>query len=105
MPPPRVTKRAPPHVPKPERVIHKMTVKLRRIRQFGGAEPGRTLMFAFEGGTRRAERSRDSFINRERVPEFEGEEAWFEVEQVSTASWPYWRAVRQVKPPTDAKAR
>ncbi|AZS19190.1 hypothetical protein CSW63_00195 (plasmid) [Caulobacter sp. FWC26] len=79
-----------------------MTVKLRRVRQYGGAEPGRTLMFTFEGGTRRAERSLNSFIDKDRVPEFEGEEAWFEVEEVSGKPWAFWRAVRRVEPPGDA---
>ncbi|WP_127846913.1 hypothetical protein [Caulobacter sp. FWC26] len=102
MPPPRVGQRATAHAPKPERIISRMTVKLRRVRQYGGAEPGRTLMFTFEGGTRRAERSLNSFIDKDRVPEFEGEEAWFEVEEVSGKPWAFWRAVRRVEPPGDA---
>lgn len=102
MPPPRVQKRATTLAPKPERIIRRMTVKLNRVRQYGGAEHGQTLMFTFEGGTRRAQRSRNSFINRDRVPEFEGDEAWFEVEEVSSTPWPYWRAVRQVEPPKGA---
>jgi len=79
-----------------------MVVKLVRVRQFGGEGHGKTLMFTFEGGTRRAQRSRNSFIDRERVPDFEGEEAWFEVEEVSGRPWPHWRAVRRVEPPGDA---
>jgi len=90
------------HAQKPERILNRVTVKLRRVRQCGGAEHGKTLMFSFDGGTRRAQRSRSSFINKERVPEFDGEEAWFEVEEVSGKPWPYWRAVRPVEPPTDA---
>jgi hypothetical protein len=83
----------------PERVIQRMTVKLRRVRQYGGGEHGRTLMFSFPGGTRRAARSLHSFIDRERVPEFDGEEAWFEVEEVSATPWSFWRAVRQAEGP------
>jgi len=102
MPTQRAGQRATPHAPKPERIICSMIVKLRRVRQYGGAEPGRTLMFTFEGGTRRAERSRNSFIDKERVPDFDGEEAWFEVEEVSGKPWAFWRAVRQVEPPDNA---
>jgi hypothetical protein len=100
--PNRAQERATTHVSKPERVIHRMIVKLRRVRQFAGAAPGATVMFTFEGGTLRSHRSRCSFVRRDQVPEFEGEEGWFEVEQVSAKPWPYWRAVRQVEPLSDA---
>lgn len=99
MPTPRARERATPHAPKPERILQRMVVKLRRVRQYGGAEHGRTLTFSFPGGTRRAQRSLNSFISADRVPAFEGEEAWFEVEEVSARPWPFWRAVRQVEPP------
>lgn len=102
MPAPRAPQRAPPHAPTPERIISRMTVKLRRVRQYDGAEPGRTLMFTFEGGTRRAQRCNSSFVDKERVPDFEGEEAWFEVEEVSGKPWSFWRAVRKVEPPGNA---
>lgn len=102
MPANRSSQGATTHVPKPPRILHRRVVKLRRVRQFGGAEPGKTLMFSFEGGTGRNERSRNSFIDQDRVPPFEGEDAWFEVEQVSSTPWPYWRAVRQVNPPANA---
>lgn len=102
MPTQRSGKSATTHAQRPERIMCRMTVKLRRVRQYGGAEHGKTLMFTFEGGTRRAQRSRSSFINKERVPEFDGEEAWFEVEEVSSTPWPYWRAVRRIEPPADA---
>jgi hypothetical protein len=98
----RADQRARTHAPKHERVLHRMTVKLKRIRQYGGLDHGKTLLFSFEGGTRRAQRSLSTFIDRERVPEFEGEEAWFDVEEVSAKPWPFWRAVRQVEPPADA---
>ncbi|WP_269715692.1 hypothetical protein [Caulobacter sp. NIBR2454] len=37
-------------------------------------------------------------IDAEDVPDFEGDEAWFEVQQVSAKPWPFWRALRQVDP-------
>jgi hypothetical protein len=98
----RAGQRARPHAPTLERIISRKAVKLRRVRQYGGADHGKTLMFTFEGGTRRAQRSRNSFIDKERVPDFEGEEAWFEVEEVSGKPWSFWRAVRQVAAPGDA---
>jgi len=98
----RAGQRASALAPKPERIISRLVGRLRRVRQYGGAGPGQTLMFTFEGGTRRAERSRCSFVDKERVPNFEGEEAWFEVEEVSGKPWSYWRAVRQVAAPDGA---
>lgn len=102
MPTQRAGRRASPHAPAAERILSRRVVKLRRVRQFGGGDHGRTLMFTFEGGTRRAQRSRNSFIDKARVPDFEGEEAWFEVEEVSAKLWAFWRAVRQVAGPGDA---
>lgn len=102
MPAQRSSQSATTHVLKPERVIRCIVVKLRRVRQYGGTEHGKTVMFTFEGGTRRAQRSRNSFIDRDRVPEFEGEVAWFEVEEVSGTPWSFWRAVRRVEPPANA---
>lgn len=99
MPTPRARERATTHAPKPERILNRMTVRLHRVRQYGGEDHGKTLMFTFPGGTRRAHRSVCSFISPERVPPFEGEDAWFEVEEVSGKPWSFWRAVRQVAPP------
>lgn len=94
--------RASPRAPKPERIITRMVVELQRVAQSSGAEPGRTLFFKFRGGIRRAQRSLYSFVSPEHVPDFEGQAAWFEVEEVSGKPWSYWRAVRQVEPPGDA---
>lgn len=102
MPSQRAPQRASPRAPKPERIIKRMVVKLQRVTQFNGAEPGRTLFFTFKGGTRRAQRSLCSFVSPEQVPDFEGQEAWFEVEEVSGKPWSYWRAVRRVEPPAGA---
>jgi hypothetical protein len=74
-------------------------VKLTRVRQYGGGAHGKTLMFTFEGGQRRASRSRCSFISPQNVAPFEGEEGWFVVEEVRAKPWPYWRAICQVDPP------
>lgn len=76
-------------------------VRLKRVRQGGGADPKRTLYFTFEGLTKKSSRARCSFIDRERVPPFEGDEGWFEVEQVKAKPWPFWRAIRQVEAPAD----
>ncbi|MFY8142763.1 MAG: hypothetical protein ACOVMT_02625 [Caulobacter sp.] len=102
MPTQRAPQRASPRAPKPERIIMRMVVELQRVTQSSGAEPGRTLFFKFKGGTRRAERSLYSFVSPEHVPDFKGQTAWFEVEEVSGKPWSYWRAVRQVEPPADA---
>lgn len=76
-------------------------VKLGRVRQGGGADPQRTLHFTFEGLTKKSSRARCSFIDRERVPPFEGDEGWFEVEQVKAKPWPFSRAIRPVEAPAD----
>jgi len=59
---------------------------------------GETLHFTMPAYTGRR-RSRVEFIDKERVPEFEGDQAWFEIEKVSAKPWPYWRALRRVDPP------
>ena len=45
------------------------------------------------------------FLDKENVPEFEGKEAWFELERVTAKPWSYWRAIRQVEPPPDPQGR
>jgi hypothetical protein len=42
-----------------------------------------------------------TFVSPEHVPEFDGEEAWFEMELTAGVPWSYWRAVRRVDPPTE----
>lgn len=78
-------------------------VKLTRVRQGGGADPQRTLHFRFEGFTKKGSRAQCSFIEPEHVPPFEGEDGWFEVEQVKARPWPFWRALRQVDAPGPAR--
>lgn len=85
---------------KPPRVYQRLTVKLTRHTYLVGATRS-TLHFTFPGAIK-STRSSVTFIKREDVPPFEGDEAWFEVEQVAGKPWSYWRAVRQVEPPTDA---
>lgn len=62
----------------------------------------RTLHFTFRGGSRHGN-SVNSFVNREDVPRFEGDQAWFEMELVEAKPWSFWRAVRQVEPPAHAR--
>lgn len=59
----------------------------------------RTLHFTSESLSIKSRRSRVGFVDKERVPEFEGESAWFEVERVPATPWSYWRAIRRVDPP------
>lgn len=83
---------------KPPRVYRRATEKLTRHRMRHGDPASRTLYFTFPGG-RRAYRSQVTFVAVENVPDFEGEEAWFEMELVAGTPWSWWRAVRQVEAP------
>lgn len=56
---------------------------------------GETLHFTMPATVR--QRAQVEFIDKQHVPEFEGDQAWFEVEKVSAKPWPYWRAVRRVE--------
>lgn len=76
--------------------------KLTRVRKYTGAPDSPTLMFTCPGGSGRGN-CRSDFINKENVPDFDGETAWFELETVKATPWPYLRAVRRLPdPPTDA---
>ncbi len=97
MPPPRAPQRANPHATRPPRVYQRTVQKLTRV-----CADGRTLYFTFPNGTGRARRCRVTFVEPHRVPDFVGDTAWFEVEQVEGRPWSFWRAVRQVEPPSDA---
>lgn len=104
MPPNRVQQRATTHVRVP-RVCLRQVAKLTRVTVGMGPNSGRTLHFTMPGG-KKGTRSAVTFIDPENVPEFEGKEAWFEVEQVERGAgrmWPWWRAVRQVDPPEGAR--
>ena len=83
---------------KAPRVYRRTIEKLTRHRERFGDLNTRTLYFTFPGG-RRASRSRVTFVAAENVPDFEGEEAWFEMELVAGKPWSWWRAVRRVEPP------
>lgn len=77
--------------------------KLRRVRST--KEDGyRTLYFVTDHLGPRRSRSVDTFIDPEHVPDFEGEEAWFELERVKGTPWSYWRAIRQVGVPASARS-
>lgn len=71
---------------------HTRIVVLTRSKDLDGA----TLFFTFPGS--HPGRSAHSFIARDRVPDFDGDEAAFEVEKVREAGcpWPRWRVVRRV---------
>jgi hypothetical protein len=58
---------------------------------------GRTALFTLPGGRGRG-RSVVDFIAKERVPEFEGDSATFEIEKVREPGCPWlrWRVVRRV---------
>lgn len=60
---------------------------------------GRTLHFRCDHVGARSGNSTSSFIDKEDVPEFEGDVAWFELERVPAKPWPRWRAVRQIEEP------
>lgn len=77
-------------------------MQLTRMRESCRDLASRTLCFTAPGGAGRGN-SRTTFVDVEHVPEFEGETAWFEMELVEGIPWSYWRAVRQVEPPADAR--
>lgn len=64
------------------------------------SDGGGTLFFVIHSGRR------PGFLDPDQVPEFEGDEAWFEVEhaRISGRIWPTWKVLRQVQPPA-VKAR
>jgi len=61
------------------------------------------LYFTFPGAPK-ARRHNVTFVNVEDVPEFDGEEAWFEMEKIQAKPWSYWRVVRQVEAPVARSA-
>ncbi|NQE65338.1 hypothetical protein [Caulobacter sp. RHG1] len=83
---------------KPPRVYRRAVEKLTRHRERHGDPTARTLYFTFPG-SRRALRSQVTFVSTEHAPDFEGDEAWFEMELVAGVPWSWWRAVRQVEAP------
>lgn len=66
--------------------------KLRRVRLLE-KDGGATLHFVILG------RARVEFLEVQDVPDFEGEEAWFELERVRGKVWMTWKVVRQVEEP------
>lgn len=83
---------------RPPRVYKRDVKQLSRVHA-----DGRTLYFTFPTGTGRSRRCRVGFVEPRRVPDFVGDTAWFEMEQVEGTPWTYWRAVRQVEPPSHAR--
>lgn len=88
----------------PPRVWRRSIEKLTRQRERTRDLSSRTLYFTFPGGSR-ASRSQVTFVSPEHVPDFVGEEAWFEMELTAAIPWSYWRAVLQVDPPAVASGR
>ncbi len=74
---------------------------LTRVRVDTADRTSRTLYFTYPGGSGRGN-SRVGFVAPEHMPEFEGEEGWFEMERVKAKPWSYWRAVRRLDPPPHA---
>lgn len=52
---------------------------------------GGTLYFVVHAGRR------NSYLSPEEVPDFDGAEAWFELERVPGRPWATWRVLRQLK--------
>lgn len=77
--------------PKVQRVI--------RVRSSASdTPPFRTLCFRTHGGGRY--RCPDDFIDAQRIPEFDGEEAWFLMvkEREPGCPWPRWKVLQRVNP-------
>lgn len=70
-------------------------MKLTRVRVDTRDKTSMTLHFTYPCGSGRGN-SRVGFIAPEHVPDFDGEEGWFELEQVWAKPWSYWRAIRRV---------
>lgn len=66
--------------------------KLRRVRLLE-QDGGGTLHFIILGS------GRADFLDKEQVPDFPGEEAWFELERVRGPVWMTWKVLRQVDEP------
>lgn len=82
---------------KPDEATGHLVIKLRWLCQLGGSERGQSSKIKVDGDTRRAERSRSDLGERERLHDFEADEAWLDFGAVS-----FWRWTRQGGPPTDA---
>jgi len=80
--------------------------QLREAKLTRSRHAGRTLCFTTPHLPKpKSRRCRLTFIKPEHVPEFEGEEAWFELELVEAKPWNYWRALRPIEPPAWAEPR
>ncbi|KQZ31746.1 hypothetical protein [Caulobacter sp. Root1472] len=99
MSPPRAPQRAIQRAPKPPRVYQRGVKKLTRVKF-----QDQTLHFTFPQSTGGSRRSANGFVALDQVPAFEGDSAWFEMELVEGHPWNYWRAMRQVEAPGDARA-
>jgi len=82
---------------KPDEAAGPLVIKLRWLCQLGGSERGQSSKIKVDGAARRAKRSRSDLGVRERLHDFEADEAWLDVGAVS-----FWRWPRQGGRPTDA---
>ncbi len=64
--------------------------ELTRMRDLDGT----TLSFSFR---HQRGRSAHDFIEKDAVPDFEGESAWFEIVKVAAVPWPRWTVVRRAE--------
>lgn len=71
------------------------TYKVERVRTLANAG-GKTLYFLIRTGTRRQP---TTFFSPEEVPEFDGEEAWFEIDRRRRP----WKFIRQVAKPSSER--
>lgn len=74
------------------------TTKIACLKRITDQE-GRTLHFMIPSSDRRRP---PEFIPRSRTPEFEGDEAWFELEKVHAKPWAFWKVLRRVEAPARA---
>ena len=105
MPAPRSGQSAKTRAPREPRAYLRSIEQLTRMRARHGDPTSRTLAFTFPRNTGGGRRSAVEFVDADDVPDFDGESAWFEMEKIERGNgrrWPWWRAVRQVEPPSGA---
>lgn len=69
-----------------------VTRRLRRVTD----HDGRTLHFMIPTSDRRHP---SEFLSCDQVPDFDGDEAWFELEKIHAKPWAFWKVLRRVEAP------
>ena len=106
MPTQRAGQRATKRAPRPPRVYLRTIARVTRVavdEGYGAGKTRRTLHFLLHA--HRGFSGPADYVSPENVPAFDGDVAWFEMEKIERGGdhrWPWWRAVRQVEPPSDA---